>query len=169
MCFDPISMAMMATVVSGAVSAVGSFVQASNAASVANANAKALERQAALRQEKAKFDADQATREYQRLRGRQEALAGKSGLDAGTFADLFADSAMESALEVAQIKWTADRESENLQFQADSQRAQGQMAKVGGFLEGVGTIVGTGAKLYGQMPSKATSVTSPWQTTVYYG
>jgi hypothetical protein len=165
----PAAIAIGATLISAAAGAAGSFIQAKNATKVANLNANALEQQAALRQEKAKFDAAQAATKFERLRGQQYALIGKSGLDTGTFSDLLADSALESALEQKQIHWTADRESDNLNFQAGSARMNGQMERQGAILSGIGKLAGGAGSIAGQMPSSSVSVSSPWQTSVSYG
>jgi hypothetical protein len=166
---DPVSLTLAATAVGTVASAGASFVQAKNATKVANMNASALEQQAALRQEKAKFDAAQAATKFERLRGQQYALIGKSGLDTGTFSDLLADSALESALEQKQIHWTADRESDNLNFQAGSARMNGQMERQGAILSGIGKLASGAGSIAGQLPSSSVSVSSPWQTSVSYG
>lgn len=166
----PAAVAMaLVTVASTAVSVVGTLGSAKAASQTANINAQALETQAAYREEKAKYDSEQALTRYQRVRGAQVATAATTGLDIASFSDVMADSAMESALEVKAIKYQGTLEANNLRFQASGERAEATNAKSSGTWNAIGQGVSGAAKLLGQMPTNSVSTSSPWQTTVKYG
>lgn len=164
-------------------------VQAQQTQQIADTNAVEFERQADLRVQKAKFDGAQAINRYNRVYGDQMAAIGKSGLDVGTFSDVIADSALESNLEVQQLKWTGDQEARNLKVQAYNQRANADLQAKGLLLEaeaadvnaktlrttgqaaavsGLASAATKAGNLAGDWAasSKSVSVTSPWQTTV---
>lgn len=134
---DPVS-----ALVAG-VSAAGSIVSGMSKASTAKSNAAALESSAEQRLEKAKFDEDAAERRYRRQEGAVQALIGKTGVDAESFADVLADDHAESLLERKAIRYNAEVDANNLRFQASGQRVAAKNAMIEAAF-GVATAVAGG-------------------------
>jgi hypothetical protein len=163
----PTAIAIGFTVASTALSMANAVQAGQSQARVSETNARALETQAAYRQEKAKFDAAQVLTKYQRVRGKQIAGAAASGIDIASFSDALADSTIESALEVKAIRYQGTLEANNLLFQAAGERNEADGFRRAGTINAVAAGLQGGARLAGQIPT-STSVSSPWETSVSF-
>lgn len=143
MCMDPVSITLAAT----AISAAGSVVSGIQKKNEGDANAAALETSAQQRLEKAKFDTEQADRQYRRNEGSVEAKIGTTGVDVMSFTSVLADDAKESALQKKAILVGAQVEANNLRFQAAGQKAAGRDAMIGGIFGAFGAVAGGSAKV----------------------
>lgn len=151
------------TVASAAVGAAGSLATGFMGMQAGKANAKAYKYQAQLREEKAAFDSAQAVTKFQRVQGQAIANIGTTGIDLQSFSDVLADSAVESALEVAAIKWQGQHEADNLRFQARTQEYQAKAAMISSVFQATGQALGGAGKAYGMQGSPANGVAyQPW-------
>ena len=114
---DPVSAIMFGVQAAGAIA---KGVQDSQAA---RANAAALETQKQARDQKAAFDTEQAGRKFERTQGATRAGIATTGIDVRSFYDVLADNASESALERKAIRYSADVDTANIEYQASAQRA----------------------------------------------
>ena len=149
----------------GFVSAAGSLTSGFMSKKIGDANAKAYDQAAKNREEKAKFDSEQALTKYDRTRGAAVAAIGTTGFDIASFSDVFADSATESALEVKAIKYQGTVEANYLRFQADSQRYQGNAALIGSVFQAAGQVGAGYGKSQGMNQNVAAGTTvgyQPW-------
>ncbi len=135
---DPFSFAATISAASAVMKGVGGALSGF-------ANADALEGQAKARQEKAKYDIEQAERKFQRVQGTAINAAASTGIDMRSFYDVLTDNKSEAALEQAAIKWGADRDSANLKFQASAARTNGIFSAIGGALDAAGSFKKTAA------------------------
>lgn len=133
---DPVSALIAGTV----ISAGGQMMGGITAYQQGNANAKALNSQAKLREEKGKFDAEMADREFRRQAGVVRARVGSTGIEATSFSDIFADDAAEAALKKKAIKFGATVDANNLRFQASAEKSRGTSALVSGFIGAAGSV-----------------------------
>lgn len=117
-----------------AISAGGSLMGGIQAQQSADANAAALEQQGVARREKGKYDAEAAQRDLTRNEGALTNRIAGTGVTQDSFSDVMADTIAEGKLAQAAIKWGADREIANLQFQADASRSKGQSALFSGLI-----------------------------------
>jgi uncharacterized protein YajQ (UPF0234 family) len=125
MCADPITIGTV-------VSMAGSVVQGVQGMQAGKANAASLNQQARNREEKAKFDIEQTTRDFTRKQGKTLAVIGGSGVDSRSFSDILADDIAEKNLAVAAIKTGAQADASNLRSQASAAKSQGMGAMIGG-------------------------------------
>jgi hypothetical protein len=165
---DPVSIGVGFAVVGATVGAVSALRQGSAAKGAAQANANLIDMQARQREHKAQYDEAQKRNAFLRVRGRQQAIAGKSGLSMLSFSDVFEDSALESALEIKAIRYSAAADVYQLKYQRNVEVWKGNEAKKAGQLAAVGAIAKGGAQAFGAMP-ESVSLSSPWETTTTYG
>lgn len=154
------------TAVSTGLSVGGSLMQGSTASSAASANAANYRTQAALVQYKAKAEVEEQRRKFQRFQGEQLNDIGGSGLDARSFYGVLHDNAMEHALEVATIKWSAQNQVDQLMFQAKAAEAEGKSAKIASYIN-AGKAVASAFSGLDISGSRFSSSNDNWTTTVY--
>lgn len=112
-----------------------------------NAQAAALRSQARQRRTIAELNSEQIRRRAAQIRGRQEALAGASGIDVNSFSsldDLLQETAMNEAADVFNVIETADMEARNLEASASNVKSQAQSAAIGTVFQGLSGIAGSG-------------------------
>lgn len=163
---DPVT----ATVVSVGLSVGSSLYQGAQAKKRAKSNADVLERQAALRQEKARVDIEQADIRARRQAGARDAIIGTSGVSAESFSDIIDDDLKSAALDKQLIKYGADIDSSNIRMKAAQQRSEGKAALFGSVLSAAGSVA-AGYGRVGELRTKGVATTSPWATysTPYTG
>lgn len=149
----------------GGINAAGALYSGFSAAKNSETNAKALENQALNRVQKAKFDIERAETRFQRTQGTAIATGAATGVDIRSFSDVLADNAAEGALEKAAIQYGADRDIENLRFQAAGQRSNAKSQRIGAVFSAAGSFAGSYAKA---PAAKGVTVSTPWQTDVNY-
>lgn len=135
---------VVGTVISGAGQVVGGI----SANQTAKANAKGLENQARLREEKGKYDVAAEERRFARDQGTKLAQIAKSGLAGASFYDVLNDDAEESALAKEAIKFGAVADATNVRNQAESVKAQGKAALVGSVFAAAGTVASGAGNAY---------------------
>lgn len=153
MCIDPVSMMVIGTVASAGSQLVGGM----SSMSTANSNAKALQQQAYLREQKGEYDVEQADRRFRREQGKVLAGLAVSGVDASSFYDVLNDNASESALEKKTIRYGATADANNLRHQAMTTKAQGKAAFIGSIFSAAGTVASGYGKV-GAMQTKGVTV-----------
>jgi len=135
MCIDPVT----ATVVGTAITSGGTLMSGISANKTGQANQKALESQADLREQKGVYDEEQARNRYTRSRGTTIARMAGSGLDLTTFIDVLNDDAAEAATERKAIRFGAQVDAANIRFKGASSAAEGKGALVGSVFSAAGT------------------------------
>lgn len=113
----------------------------SSAKRQADSEAAMYRAQAAARLAKAEFDADAANRKYRRGKGQVESRGAASGISLESFYDVMNDDAMESALERAAIRWSAQSEANMLEYQASSATRRGKDAQTASYFNAAGSAV----------------------------
>jgi len=147
MCTLPVGMAAAGA----AIGAIGNISAGRAAAASASRNAAMYEQQAALQLEQAKYEIEREDRRYRRQAGNVQAQIASTGIDPRSFADVLADDNAESALAKKAIQWSADNAAAGLRFQADSQRIAGRDAQRASYFSAAGSIVGGFTNYYGMM------------------
>jgi hypothetical protein len=127
--------------VGAALGAAGSIYAGVAADRQARSEADLYRTQAAARLQKAEFDAAQAQRKFVRNQGTVITRAASTGIDLQDFADVLADDAMESALEKAAIRWSAQSEAKMLEYQASAAIQRGKDAKTASYFRAAGSVV----------------------------
>lgn len=156
------TMLMIGSTVMGAAGAVqqGKAANASAQynAKVADMNAKLSERQARDAVARGAIEEQQQRMKTSLTLGQQRAAMAANGVDLkfGSPLDTLVDTATMGELDALTIRTNTYREERdirqqgfNAQGQAAMSRAEGAAAKSGGFLSAVGTVLGGGARAYG--------------------
>jgi hypothetical protein len=136
-----------ATTAGGWLTAAGQLSSGIMSWQTGRENQAQFEYQAALREQKGKYDAEQARNKYDRTRGQAAVNMGTTGISLASFSDVMADSAMESALEIKAIRFQAQAEAENLRAQGRAKANEGRAAFIGSVFSAIGTGLNTRAKL----------------------
>lgn len=167
---EPTTLLMIAgTVVSG----MGQIQQGNAAAASAKYNATVAEMNATLADRRAKdaiergqVEEQQKRAQVAQLQGRQKAAMAANGVDLsfGSPLDTLVDTAVLGELDALTIRQNAAREAYDYQVQGVNSRADAGLsrmnaksAKTGGYLAAGGTVLGGGAKAYGQYQSSLVS------------
>lgn len=128
------------------LSAAGTLYGGISSNRAAKEAAAALEMQAQLRIQQGEYDAAQELRMHERDLGKKTASAAASGISLESFADVFADDAMESALARKTIRWGAQRDAANLRAQAAATKKQGKNSLIGSAFAAAGSLFSAGGK-----------------------
>ena len=155
------------------VSGVGQIQQGNAAAASAKYNAQVAEMNATLADRRARdaiergqVEEQQKRAQVAQLQGRQQAAMAANGVDLsfGSPLDTLVDTAVLGELDALTIRQNAAREAYDYQVQGVNSRADASLsrmnassAKKGGYLAAAGTVLGGGAKAYGQYQSSLTS------------
>ena len=146
MCFDPATIALVATIGGAAISTIGAIQQGQAASAQAGLQAGILEQQATRdRQQAAADEADFRARQSRAMAARRAGL-GASGVDPSTGSPLLVseDFASEVELSALRIRGGGEVRATRAEQQATLQRFQGRAAKRAGFVRG-GALLLTGA------------------------
>lgn len=161
---DPGTAAIVMTVASGAVSAVGSIQQGNAAMADAEYQAAVSRNNAIMERNKAKqelqageVEANQKRREVAAIIGRQRAGVGASGVTmSGSVLDVLTDTAGQGAFDIAMIRHNAeiratDRNfsAQNFDAQSELMMMQGRAARQAGYMSALGTALSTGSSVAG--------------------
>ena len=151
---DPATIAIIATVVSTAVSAIGAIRSGQQAAAAGEFNAQLAERNAAIARERAFSSAARLRRQQRRDIGGATAGFLASGIQlTGGPLDFLADLAAEQELEARLVEAGGLIEASGLTAQASISRFEGEAARTAGFLSGAGTILGGAAEAFSATPT----------------
>lgn len=138
------------------------------AASAGRANAAALRAQAAARESKAVADVAAKEREFVRVDGSARNKIAGSGVSTGSFSDILNDQLTQKELAIETIRWGAKNDVNNLNYQADSAKSQGDQAAIAGYIKAGSAVVGGATNYYNSSGLSKTSL-SNWTTTVSQG
>jgi len=170
------------------ISAISSLAQGVAGMQAADAQAKAYENQAKVKDaqatqalEKAQMEARLLRERGDRFKGTQRSLLGASGVavDSGSALDLLADTAYGVESDVSMTKynaqleaWGFQTEAANLRGQASMAKSQGKYAMLSGVL-GAGSSLLTGAAMTADRMAEGASTgllsTKRWPTGIVYG
>ena len=161
MCDVTLALALGSTLIGG----VGAVQQAQATAKsnrynaeVQNMNARLADRQARDAIERGQLEEQRKRTEVARLKGAQTAAMAANGVDLtfGSPLDTLVDTAVAGELDALTIRSNAYREAYDHKVDATNRRAGAQLsrmaassAETGGWLNAAGTILGGGAKAYG--------------------
>ena len=160
------------------VSAYGQYRQGQDAADVYKYNQAMAQNSAKYAKEKAAIEEARLRREVERVKGRQRAIAGKSGtvVDSGSNLDLLRVTEEEAAIDAAMIRYGGEVESWAALSQANMYGAQASQAKTASYWNIGATLLG-GASRYdwkkkAQSPFRARASAGPYNigqfgTTAY--
>jgi hypothetical protein len=138
---DPVSALMVA---GGAIGAFGSIYGGMQQGAAYDDQARFAERQAVLEGQAGAYEADRLrTRNTRALAGMQQQYV-SSGIDAssGSAREVIEDSAREAALDEEAVLFGAKLRADNRRFEARLARSNAQSARIGGFIGGVGNLIG---------------------------
>lgn len=155
---DPVS----ATIAAGALSATGSLISGDAASSAHKANAAQYEQQKLSVDQNTAIDVDAANRDYRLAVGRNNAAAGKSGVDPTAFYDILADDAAQANLTIQKIRYDGESAKNGLTTAARNERNAGRSAKIGSYFQAAGNIASSAASAHSKMPSPGVSVDQPF-------
>jgi hypothetical protein len=111
------------TAVSGAMAAVGTYVQAQERASADRFNADVADRNAMLSRRAAAIESEDKSREHRRTLGRIRANYGANGTGgAGTSLDVLEDATTEAQFDIDKIKYDGELQAIGLTDQAAQYR-----------------------------------------------
>lgn len=125
----------------------GSVLQGVGQMQQASAQAAVMKQQAKNTRAIAELNSEQVRRRASIIRGRQEALAGASGIDMTSFSsldDILQDTAKSEAADVFNMIKTADMQADNIEASAANVKSQGQSALIGSVFKGISGIAGSG-------------------------
>lgn len=159
---DPVTMLMAASTVMGAAGSIqqgnAAAASAKYNAQVSDMNAKLAERSARDAVERGQVQEQQQRMKTSAIMGQQKAAMAANGVDLkfGSPLDTLVDTATMGELDALTIRSNTAREerdtrqqANNLRGQAGMYRAEGAAAKTAGYMDAFGTILGGGAKAYG--------------------
>lgn len=160
---EPTTMLMIASTVAGGVGSIQQG-QAANesakySAQVSQMNADMADRAARDALERGKLTEQKQRRENAQLQGAQVAAMAANGVDLsfGSPLDLIVDTAKMGEIDALTIRSNTAREERDIRQQALNYRGQagadlaaGRSARTAGYLGAAGTVLGGGAKAYGQ-------------------
>ena len=154
-CFDPGTLAIVATVIGTAVSTVGAIRQGKAASAQSNCQAGILRQQATRERQQAKADEGDFRRRLDRLFAARRAGLGASGVDPSTGSPLLVseDFAAEVELNALRIRSGGKLRGTRLEQQAGLEQFRGRTAQRAGFFR-AGSLLITGAgKSFTQLKS----------------
>lgn len=130
------------------ISAGSSVAQGISANSSARANAAMLGVQQQRRESKLALDLENSDRKFRTHTGAVQQKISVSGLTQGSFSDIIASDATERAMEVETLRWNAQNDVDNIEYQKSSELSRGRSAMAGGIINAVGTAVNSGSSYY---------------------
>jgi hypothetical protein len=149
-----------------ALQTIGTISSSRSARQQANAQAAALEQQAARERAVAGQEAEEFRRRARRTAGTQRALVGGAGVSAeGTPLLLFEDFAAESEFQAQRLLTGGLTEAATLETEAGLTRAAGKAAAKSALIGGVGTTLLSGAGMAGDFFGNPSSSLSRPKTT----
>ena len=165
MAFLPV-IAAVASVAAGAIGAVGA-IQSANAAKAASEynaqvqenNAKIAERNRLMALDQTESEAGAKMRENRRTLATIRAQYGKSGLDmSGSALDVLEDSAVEGALDVANIRYQGNVRAMGYTDEAAAQRAGAELSKMNAKAQSTAGYIGAASSLLGGISRAGTGL-----------
>ncbi len=148
-------------VVGGAISAAGSMQQGNAQAAAEETRARMAERQQTISKQRQGVESGRVRENLRRVIGQQRAAAGERGVNVGgSVVDVMDDSAREAAFDLESIRFGAEGEQGNLQYEADAARQRARSAKQAGRIGAFGSLV----RGFG---SAATYMTNPYQRNTF--
>jgi hypothetical protein len=146
MCFDPMTMLMVAGT---AVSAIGSVMQGQQAAAMGAAQQAAYNQQAEADRQAAAFE---ASREYEKGRRAQSramtAVAGSGVTLEGSPTEALAENARQIEMDVQAIRYGSSLRQNNLRTQGEIARFKGEQAQTAGSIGAAGNIFSGLSNIY---------------------
>lgn len=139
----------IAAIAATAVSALGAIQQGSSQRAIANANAAAQQRQAALDFASGEAEASRVQDQGRRRRASALNQLAGSGIDeqSGSASDLMSDLAAGSALDAAIARWRGSVGAQSREQQAAFTRAEGQQAQQAAWWRAGSTLLTGGSRL----------------------
>lgn len=136
----------------GGVQAIGQIQQGRWAAEAAAFSARQMEQAATDAENRGRLEAGSIRREYRNLASFQAAQYAASGVDIGDGAplDVMSSTTYLGERDASTAELNSQREAWGLRSQAAMERAQGDMARSGGWLNAAGTLIGTASQIYGR-------------------
>lgn len=157
---EPTTIALVATAISGTMSAVGAYQQGQVAKQVGRNNQIMAEYAAADALRRGEQEAQAVQRKAAQLKGSQRALMASKGLDlsSGTPADILDTTDFFAESDVNTVRYNAKKDAWSSRVQGAQARAEGDAKARQGNLAAVGTLIGTGGsvadKWYTAFPKK---------------
>jgi hypothetical protein len=147
---EPITLGIVASIASAALSAVSSFESGRQQQKVANANARMLEQEAKQKEYAANVKAGQYKKEAERRMGQMRAGYLSSGVSntEGTPLLVLMESASEAAEDEERIRIGGELESWNLLSKANIQRTAGKNAQTAGAMGAGASLLGGAARTF---------------------
>ncbi len=137
------SLMAMLSAASTAMSAIGAISQANSAKGAAEYNAAIMEQNAATERQQAGQREDAQRREARMVMGEQRAAYSQAGVGlAGSAADVMQQSAATAELDALTLRYEGDLRARGLMAQAVGERAAGRSARNAGYLSAAGTVLG---------------------------
>lgn len=138
-------------IVGAAMSAVGAVRQAQAQAGAARYNAQVAEQNASIAMAQGTAASEQQQRDSARKMGAAIASYGASGVDvsSGSPADVLADSARQSALDNATIKYNARLRAMGFTEQAALDRSGADNSESAGYINATSSLLNSAGKAYG--------------------
>ncbi|WP_245279876.1 hypothetical protein [Hyphomicrobium sp. 99] len=136
-------------------------------AQVQNMNAKIADQRAKDAIERGQIEEQKKRQEVARIQGAQTAAMAANGVDLtfGSPLDTLVDTAVLGELDALTIRTNSYREAYEHKVDASNKRAGAQLSNMsassassGGYLSAMGTILGGGAKAYGQYKSSVGTI-----------
>ena len=137
------------TVMSTAMSAMGSMQQGNAAKQSANFNAAVARNNAIASRQNARANAKRLQREARQRAGTNRANAAASGIYGGSVFDLLEDNAMEEELDRLTIIHQGELQASGLEASAGLMTAQGRQEQIAGYGGAAGALLKGGGELYG--------------------
>lgn len=133
----------------GALKAGSAFAAGNTKDALERANASIADQQAKSEMAAGAYNTNLARQKGAQIQGAQIASIGANNLQqGGTPATVVADTARAQEANALQIQNNALRRAWGFEVQGESDTIQGQLAKQGGILSGIGDITSTAGKLY---------------------
>lgn len=142
---------MEALLIAGtAMQAIGAIQQGNAAKSAADYNAAIAEQNATVERQQAGAREDAKRREVRQILGQQRAAFAQSGGGmGGSAADVMHQSSVNGELDALTLRYEGDLRARGLEAGATQERFAGKQAQTQGYMQAVGTILG-GASRYGE-------------------
>lgn len=154
--------AIIATVASSAISAVGAIQQGSAQKAAADYNAAVARNNAIAARQQASAEAERQERQMRLRRGANIAKAAASGVALeGSVLDLFEDNAIEEEIDRLSIFYQGEINANNFEANATLDDMRGQAAKQASYFSAAGTLLGGTAKAAGIYADNFTPTSEP--------
>jgi len=147
---DPFTIIML---IGMAISALGSYKAGQAQEKAAEYNAQVAERQATAATQKAAYEEEMRREKGRKLSASQRAAAGATGITMESFADVFAQTALDTELDALAIRYGGDIGSSMYRSEATGQRFAGAQAKKAGILSAGATLLTGAGKAFGTYQS----------------